>query len=551
MLLALCLQVLSKDLPAPDRVVAGAPEIVRVGLEYQGSARSEIPLLSASGMTVGVEANDGTWHPVFSSEPGLELRVWKDGLSGNPWHIVAETGLADARTAVSRAAGLSSQGYPSWPARADGRWQVFTGRYADEASATAAASQLSRETGLTGVTVLRSVSPTAADRSRSFLVVGHADGGIRFFFASGTEQLKVSPNAAAGAEPVSVPPLIGFSAASRYRGALAFSRREGSDITVVNVLTMDEYLYGVVPVEIGAASPAEAVKAQAVVARTYAVHCISSGKHAGYGFDLCPTVCCQSYGGYAVEGTACSGYIAETTGQVVTYTWPSGAQAGKKELAQVFYFSTSGGWTESCENVWVASLPYLVAVPDPYEPSDLPYSNWTVQRTADQVIQMTGGSLSRVAGIDILSLTQAGRVLNLAVRGTASDGSPVTLSYAKEKTRSTFQLRSMWYRITSDADASVLTGSGEVVRRSIGGSTAVIGGGGILRTSSSPGSVNTLIGSGGRTAGVPALPTLFTFTGKGWGHAVGMSQNGAIGMAGTGKTYREIITHYFTGTVVE
>ena len=103
----------------------------------------------------------------------------------------------------------------------------------------------------------------------------------------------------------------------KYRGNVEIRRFSDSDMTVINHLSMQEYLYGVVPREIGGNSPIEAIKAQAIVARTYATK--NYGRRDGWGFDLYPTVDDQAYGGYEWENVNSNRAVDETDGQVVIY----------------------------------------------------------------------------------------------------------------------------------------------------------------------------------------------------------------------------------------
>jgi stage II sporulation protein D len=142
--------------------------------------------------------------------------------------------------------------------------------------------------------------------------------------------------------------------ARTYRGSLEIRRVNGG-FGVVNVLNLEAYLRGVVPAELGPkAFPAlEALKAQAVAARTYAAAHL--GDHAAEGWDLCDTMSCQVYEGTGVEHPLSDRAVAETAGQVLAF---------RGKPAQTFYHSTCGGHTEDA--VWQfpqADAPYLKGVP--------------------------------------------------------------------------------------------------------------------------------------------------------------------------------------------
>jgi stage II sporulation protein D (peptidoglycan lytic transglycosylase) len=134
----------------------------------------------------------------------------------------------------------------------------------------------------------------------------------------------------------------------RYRGTITLCMG-GEDFYVVNKLLMEDYVKGVTPAEMPATWPLEAVKAQAICARTYALRYDSSNP----AYDICKTQACQVYIGYEHEHKNSNRAVDETRGEVATY--------GGKMIGTYFH-STSGGMTENSENVWVATLPYLKGV---------------------------------------------------------------------------------------------------------------------------------------------------------------------------------------------
>ena len=130
----------------------------------------------------------------------------------------------------------------------------------------------------------------------------------------------------------------------RYRGALEL-RHRGAGLTAVNIVPVDDYLLSVVPEEMPTDWPAEALKAQSVAARSFALK--SRGRHAAEGYDLCTTTHCQLYKGIASEKTASTAAVRATRGEVLTY--------GGQPIEALFH-TDSGGMTESSEDVWVTKL---------------------------------------------------------------------------------------------------------------------------------------------------------------------------------------------------
>ncbi len=225
---------------------------------------------------------------------------------------------------------------------------------------------------------------------------------------------------------------------TRYRGAIEVRRYSSSDMTVINEVTMQEYLYGVVPREIGGNSPKEAVKAQAIIARTFAAK--NYNRRTDLGFNLTDTVSDQAYGGYSWENSNSNRAVDETDGMVAVYNG---------ELIGGYYFSTSGGYTESSVNVWGGEFDYLSAVPDPYEPTDLSKTTWTVTFTASDIekkLAEKGINIGQVKDLVVTEVSDAGRALSLDVVGTNG-----TKTYTKANIRSFLGLDSQWFTINGDA----------------------------------------------------------------------------------------------------
>jgi stage II sporulation protein D len=163
-----------------------------------------------------------------------------------------------------------------------------------------------------------------------------------------------------------------------YRGALEIRPANGSGLNAINAVPVEDYVKGVIPKEVPTSWPPEALKAQAVAARSYA---LSTGVN-GAGFDQYDDTRSQVYGGIAAENARTSSATTATAGQVVLY-------GGK--IATTYFSSTSGGHTESIENSFVGSppQPYLKGVPDPYD-SASPYHRWTVKMTPARIQRALG-----------------------------------------------------------------------------------------------------------------------------------------------------------------
>lgn len=350
----------------------------------------------------------------------------------------------------------------------------------------------------------------------------------------------------------------------RYRGYLTFVGN-GTTMTAVNVVGLEEYLYGVVPAEMPSSYNEEALKAQALAARTYAM--TKLGAHTGSGYQLCDTTACQVYKGYSTETAKTNEVVDETAGEIICYNG--------SPIEAVFSAST-GGYTENSENVWYNAVPYLRAVPELGEYGD---NSWTLTLTLDQLdtlLQTKGENIGSARDIKITKLSTGGRVQELQIVGTKG-----TVTLTKENIRTYFSsacgsLPGKMFTIngkggdigvyggTSDAavSASETTKSGLTGAIASSGITLVTEG-----TLSDLNGKNLSVGSGKTTSTVSSssgeyevysvdISTInskntFVFEGVGKGHGVGLSQNGAQYMAQQGYTYEEILKHYYTGVTIE
>jgi stage II sporulation protein D len=212
-----------------------------------------------------------------------------------------------------------------------------------------------------------------------------------------------------------------------YRGSLRVSA--AGSLRVVNVVGLEPYLWGVVPSEMPDRWPAEALEAQAVVARTYALHHL----HKGGDFDLYPDTRSQVYGGIAAEAATASDAVTQTAGEVVLY---------KGELADTFFFSSSGGRTANVQDVWPSSpaVPYLVSVPDPYDTLS-PYHDWGPLRFSPAMLGRRLGARGLL--LDVKADTAAsGRVRTLTLIGSGGDR-----TISGSAARSALGMRSTWFTI--------------------------------------------------------------------------------------------------------
>lgn len=352
-----------------------------------------------------------------------------------------------------------------------------------------------------------------------------------------------------------------------YRGMLTFSVTGGT-MTAVNVVDLEEYLYGVVPSEMPQSYAAEALKAQAVAARTYAM--TKLGAHKSSGYQLCDTVNCQVYKGYSNEAAPTTAAVDATAGRVICYNGTP--------IEAVFSAST-GGYTENSENVWNAPVPYLRAVPEIAEYGD---NSWTRELTLDQLTNLLnakGAGIGEAKDIVITKLSTGGRVQEMQIVGTNG-----TKTLDKETIRTYFSaacgsLPSKMFTINGkggeigQGGAAISVNQAETSAKGGGLMAAAANQGIIAKTEGALSHLNgkkiTVDVDANDVANRPSTPAdngdyevysvyistvkngKFLFEGAGNGHGVGLSQKGAQGMAQQGYDYEDILNHYYTGVTIE
>ena len=211
----------------------------------------------------------------------------------------------------------------------------------------------------------------------------------------------------------------------RYRGSIQIDVSAGK-LRAINMVGLEQYLYGVVPSEMPYTWHPEALKAQAIAARSYALATRRTGA-----FDLYPDTRSQVYLGIEHEKPSTNAAVNATAGQVVLYDG---------EVAKTYFFSSSGGRTASAEDVWGEPVPYLVSVPDPYD-SISPHHDWgpfvfTGTKLA-KMLKMKG----RVVDLQP-ELNSSGRIKVLNVIGTKG-----TLAVPGAVLRTKMGLRSTWFSV--------------------------------------------------------------------------------------------------------
>ena len=339
-----------------------------------------------------------------------------------------------------------------------------------------------------------------------------------------------------------------------YRGRLEIEAKEDG-LTLINEVDVESYLYAVVPSEMPVSYGAEALKVQAVCARSFAYNQMKSSNYDEYGADLEDSVNSQVYNNVKESPEAIAAVDA-TKGQILTY---------EDSIVNTYFFSTSSGHTANSTDVWIsdaASPAYLTghlqaeeegqlqlaqeeafqsfidnAQQYAYFEQDYPWFRWNVTTTAKKLKQTIAQNISSVqdkikvknkAGQYVTSSVQnIGRICDMNVLKRSDSGVMMELEIKGSKHT---------IKVTGEYAIRKLLGNNQIPVNLKDGTTSQL----------------SMLPSGyfyiAKKTNAKGKVSSFTFYGGGFGHGVGMSQNGVKAMADKGYTFEQMLSHYYAGT---
>jgi stage II sporulation protein D len=263
---------------------------------------------------------------------------------------------------------------------------------------------------------------------------------------AGGVPVTVGGSALGGSTPAASAPLT-IPGHGSFRGTLQFRPDGQGGVQSVNAVGLDDYVRGVVADEMPSGWAAQALEAQAVAARTYAITTTVSGD----GYDLYDDTRSQMYGGVGAETAASDAAVQATRGQIVTY---------QGQPAVTYFFASSGGYTESIQNAWPGASPepWLKGVSDPYDgAAGDPYHQWESQLSLRAAAAKLGGLVKgSLVGITVTEHGVSPRIIQAVVAGTRGattvSGGQLQQAFGLLATDATFTT------ITTNATSTKLTG---------------------------------------------------------------------------------------------
>ena len=371
----------------------------------------------------------------------------------------------------------------------------------------------------------------------------------------------------------------------RYRGSFSIIT-SGSGVTLLNVLELEDYLRGVLKMEVNPAWSMNALKAQAIISRTYALRSVQNNKGKG-GYDLQDGVMSQVYRGINAEDKRTDEAIKATKGMILKYG---------SSVAFTPFHSHSGGATADVSTVWGGDMPYLKGVREDFR-TDSPNNQWETRLTPAQVeeaLRSAGVNVGRIQELRVEQTDPFGRATTLRAIGTG--GTKTMKSHSFRMAAGSNVIKSTLLTITppggripvaqpnpqplpaaaatpepsaflaspSDIPTSLTPMSAsEELRLTQLTEQGAFNSEELMDMLMNPDKRKGYLVKALRTTRpeAPALkpqpqPVLrssdcFVFTGKGWGHGVGLSQWGAKALADQGWDYKKILDFYYPGTKLD
>lgn len=484
-----------KDLYSGKSIITVYNTDISIGFCTDTSYKAEIAFISAGG---------------FSFEPDF----------GN--YLKANKDYSSYSLCLSDAEKLKKEGAEAYPVYVESaKWQIYVTKKDYQSNSDKIISYLNTD--------LTEIKDTSALISCTF------DSGKFLINGKEADQFpQIKSNSSSGTISVCL-------GTRSYRGRIEIGRYNGEkSLKAVNIVNIEAYLLGVVPCEMSSSYGLEALKAQAVCARSY---CVANAGYKIKGsvsnpYSISDTATSQVYKGVNVENARTSKAVKQTYGIVIRDT--------ENIVIPTYYFSTSGGHTDSIMDIWGYSSNIYKSVFDRYEtsPEKKPWIKKYTLEDFSKHLSDNGFSVGNVQKIISEIITEGGRIYSVTVVG--DKGKAVV---SGQKLKKIFGLPDIKCKLVmhgTDADSFYIATSRETVQAKAK-DTYVITADGTSKLSATGLEQYIVISNNNLTNFLDNTPEegYIWFAGMGNGHGIGMSQSGAAGMADAGYNYKEILHFYY------
>lgn len=506
-MIAIILSMIFPGISSADTTDISSDKILRVGIDVDNSKLSSQKVESSSNLSFYILANRTEIKLLDLNEKNVTFKKSNHHIKVSD-NLITEKAMQDS---LARYKAIDNSVFAVY----NSGWYIAYGSYKNESEGISALSNVKKKFSYDKASLYYSKKLIDVVGTKKLVSYNTSDGD--FFVKQDSDESILTVNG------------------KKYRNGIGLIFSPNSNFTIVNIVQIDDYLYGVLPKEMNGKWHVEALKAQAVAARNFAL--VNIDKHKKYGYDLCATTNCQVYGGVDIEEHGSNHAVDLTKGDILIYN---------DRLVATYFHSNSGGKTENSENIWSTKVPYLKGVLDEYS---MFQPNYTWEKsysasTASSILSKKGYDVGTLKNIRINSVSENNRVQSVSFIGSKR-----TVTLEKEKIRSVFgysNIKSIWYTIDKGGNLAVRSGNNISTRPA--SNMTVVTKNGVKTINASNASVYNGSDISQMYVSKTSSSDVFVFRGFGYGHGLGMSQYGAKAMAEKGFTYEEILTHYFSGT---
>lgn len=326
-------------------------ETVKIGMDFGDDAVSGAEFENYGGQGFYIGYYDENRQFVQLSQTDINRVRIASVSSGGAWHV-----LINEEYESQEEADISAAAFGGYTVELDGKYRVLYGSFSSRSEAERIRDRY------------RLPGEVYTDARTTLSVINTANSEIIYSAEPGESSLALLSISQEGRGRT-------IYGDDRYYGGFECALYDGELLNVINYVGLEDYVKGVIPYEMSYSWPYEALKAQAVCARTYVVY--NQNEYAQYGFDLTDDTRSQVYRGVIEANETTDSAVDETAGQLVRY---------QGDVCEIYYFASDGGATEDGANVFDADRPYLSGKPDPFEQAvDYSIRNWTAWRSGEDI----------------------------------------------------------------------------------------------------------------------------------------------------------------------
>lgn len=529
--------------------------MIRAGIIYGDNVSPSFAVSFDSGCVLGIFATSRKFVKLCEM-PGIKkiVAVLQQNYSYNSktgaytpseksvaigkYHIELTKDFLTYRNASEKAKRLSDKGFDSYVAYINGKYKVRSGAYASKSDASKVLASFPY------------IASVVTGSGQGVLLLNADNNKPVFECDSLTDNVKPGVSALPDKEGKTY---LGTPGGSLFDGAFELSFVDDG-VKVINLISLDKYVLGVLPWEIYPSWPADSIRSFAVAMRTFAVYHYGARHNSSDGFDVCTTSHCQCYKGMSRYFEEMKEAVDTTSGQILTYNG---------EPTMTVYCGTNGGITEDVRDIWGQNVlyPYLTSVTIPLEQESCysqPKGVWSKEVTGKELSESFQASTNAerkaltapITALNIKKYSKYSRVYvsELEIVDAKGHTATVKTSSSVRSAMPGFCL-SAYFTVTYNYLVNVQSAKlAQSVKLANTNTVAVTANGEVSLENTSPQTLRVLTKDG--TYSLDSEQYTITIDGKGNGHGGGLSMYGSVDLANAGYGYKDILTTYYPYTEI-